>query len=127
MLPELRVILFNALRSVGRNYSCHVHFVEAPQDQSHPYIVFSHVAGSVRWDTMNKDDEQYVQINGYGKDLSILDTIKEEIRSLLDNQPTHLTIDTYTVYDISEQLNRVAKLGDVWQFTLQFKITIQKT
>ncbi len=124
MLPELRTSLYTALKTVHDD----VYFVEAPANQSLPYFVFSPVTGGVRWDTMHKDEEQYIQINGYGKDLQELEGIKEEIRSLLDNHPDAIDLDTpFRVYDITEQVNRAAKLGEIWQFTLQFKITIQKS
>lgn len=124
MLPELRKGLYTALKLVLGA----VYYVEAPANQALPYVVFSPVTGSVRWDTMKKDDEQYVQINGYGKNLGALETIKESIRTLLDNNPGAITLtSSYSVYDITEQLSRGAKFDDVWQFTLQFKITIQKT
>lgn len=124
MLPELRIGLYTALKTVHDD----VYFVEASADQSLPYLVFSPVTAGVKWDTMHKDEEQYIQINGYGKNLQELEEIKEEIRSLLDNNPGAIDLDSpFTVYDISEQINRVAKLGDIWQFTLQFKITIQKS
>lgn len=124
MLFELRKGLFDALQT---KHSA-IFFIEAPADQVMPYFVISSVTSSVRWDTVTKDDEVYVQINGYEKDLQELEELREEIRALLDNNPGAVTLDApYLVYDISEQLNRVAKLGDVWQFTLQFKITIQKT
>lgn len=124
MLPELRIGLYTALKTVHDD----VYFVEASADQSLPYLVFSPFTAGVKWDTMHKDEEQYIQINGYGKNLQELEEIKEEIRSLLDNNPGAIDLDSpFTVYDISEQINRVAKLGDIWQFTLQFKITIQKS
>ncbi len=124
MLPELRIGLYTALKTVHDD----VYYVEASADQSLPYFVFSPVTAGVRWDTMSKDEEQYIQINGYGKNLQELEEIKEEIRSLLDNNPGAIDLDSpFTVYDITEQINRVAKLGDIWQFTLQFKITIQKS
>jgi len=80
---------------------------------------------------MEKDEEQYIQINGYGT-LEDVEYMKERIRQGLDNNPSALGqfisgSDTFTVYDITEQINRVAKLGNIWQFTLQFKIMIQKS
>lgn len=124
MLPDLRTKLYNALKTVHSS----VFFVEAPATVVHPYIVFSQVTGAVRWDTMHKDEEEYIQINGYGKSLSALETIRDGVRNLLDNNPGALILASPNrVYGIDEQLNRVAKLGDIWQFTLQFKITIQKS
>lgn len=129
MLPELRPVLYDFLRTLVDRAPAF--YVEAPSNQTLPYIVFSQVTGTVRWDTMEKDEEQYIQINGYGS-LTDVEYIKERIRRGLDNNPSALGQftqgdETFTVYDISEQINRVAKLGDVWQFTLQFKIMIQKS
>ncbi len=124
MLPELRIGLYQALRTVHES----VFFVEAPAGQVLPYFVFSPVTAGVRWDTIHKDEEVYIQINGYGDDLQELEGIREEIRDLLDNNPGAIDLDTpYKIYDTTEQVNRTAKLGEVWQFTLQFKITIQKS
>lgn len=129
MLPELRHVLYVRLETLIDRIPAF--YVEAPSNQALPYIVFSGLTGGVRWDTMKKDEEQYVQINGYGT-LNDVEWAKERIRKELDNNPSSLGQfmaggETFTVYDISEQINRVAKLGDVWQFTLQFKITIQKS
>lgn len=124
MLPELRIGLYTALKTVHDD----VYFTEAPADQTLPYFVFSDVTAGVRWDTISKDEEQYIQINGYGKNLQELEGIREEIRLLLDNNPGAIDLDSpFRVYDITEQINRAAKLGEIWQFTLQFKITIQKS
>lgn len=124
MLPELRIGLYTTLKTVHDD----VYFAEAPADQTLPYFVFSDVTAGVRWDTMNKDEEQYIQINGYGRNLQELEGIREEIRSLLDNDPGAIELDApFSIYDITEQINRAAKLGEIWQFTLQFKITIQKS
>lgn len=124
MLPELRVGLYTALKTIHSD----IYFVEVPSNQTLPYFVFTPFTSGVRWDTMHKDEEQYIQINGYGKSLQELEGIKEEIRELLDNNPGAIELDPpFSVYDIAEQLNRTAKLGDIWQFTLQYKITIQKT
>ncbi len=132
MFFEIRKELYEELINVLTAYSCEVYFVEAPADQTLPYVVFSHVTGGVRWDTIYKDDDIYIQVNGYGKDLTVLSQMQEAIRARLDNNPTCLGSDGLLddgsfVYDITEQINRTAKLGDVWQFTLQFKITIQKS
>ena len=124
MIPELRTKLYNALKTVHST----VYFVEAPASVVHPYIVFSEITGAVQWDTMYKDEIAYIQINGYGKNLAALEAIRDGIRNLLDNNPGELALTSpKTVYDIAEQLNRITKLGDVWQFTLQFKITVQKS
>ncbi len=124
MLPELRVGLYQALKTVHES----VFFVEAPADQTLPYFVFSPVTAGVRWDTMYKDEEVYIQLNGYGDDLQELEGIREEFRELLDNNPVAIDLETpFLVYDTTEQVNRTAKLGEVWQFILQYKITIQKS
>lgn len=122
MLPDLRTKLYAALKAIHSQ----VFYAEAPASTTLPYLVFSHVSGGTRWDTMKKDEEQYIQINGYGKNLAALEVIREGVRGLLDNNPGALVLTAPNrVYDISEQINRGAKLGDVWQFTLQYKITIQ--
>lgn len=129
MIYELRSVLYEFLKNLIN--MAYPYYVEAPADQTLPYIVFSGITGGVRWDTMEKDEEQYIQINGYGT-LADVEYMKERIRQGLDNNPSALGQftsgdDTFTVYDIAEQLNRITKLGDVWQFTLQFKIMIQKS
>ena len=102
--------------------------VEAPQGCPKPYSVYSFYAGSASRDSATKFEQQFMQINHYGENLTELEAIEKSSKNKFEDSEADFAGMTDYHLDRIERLGtpRRAKLGQIWQITEQYKLDLTK-
>lgn len=104
------------------------YFVEAPQQVSRPYSVFSYFGNPASSDSASKFEELYLQINHYGPDLAALELIEKKSRSIFEDSESSFGDLIEYHLDRIDRIGtpRKTKLDGVWQITEQYKLELTK-
>lgn len=101
-------------------------YIEAPAEVSEPYAVFSFLPSSYSRDTASKFEEHYLQINLYDVDGSNAEDLVKQIIAIFEDSEGAIIMPNYVCIAIDRQLMRNAKLDDVFQITIQYKIQLSE-
>lgn len=127
MITNLRIGIYNKLKTL---FSNRFYFLEAPGDSLYPYAVYSQLPDSYDLDSENEFIKAYIQINIYGKVLTEIEALEEQLISLLNQKPNDLQVSGYFVIDIDLIFSRTTKLDvtpeGVYLITHQYQIHLQK-
>lgn len=125
MIAEVR----NRIYSLGSEITGlggRFYFIEAPQNTSKPYAVFSLITNPTFRDSATRFEEIYFQINLYGDSLAALETIENLTKLKFDDAESVFTLTNYHCDRIERELTRNAKYDKVFQLTIQYKLELTK-
>lgn len=125
MIAEVR----NKIYSLGSEITGlggRFYFIEAPQNPTKPYAVFSLITNPTYRDTASRFEEIYFQINLYGDSLAALETIENLTKQKFDDAESVFTLTNYHCDRIERELTRNAKFDTVFQLTIQYKLELTK-
>lgn len=125
MITEVRNKIYS-LGSAITGLSGRFYYLEAPQNPTKPYAVFSQVANPQTTDTASKFEDIYLQINHYGENAAALETIAKNSRATFEDSESGWSLTEYHLDRIEFQFSRDAKNGNVYQITHQYKLELTK-
>ena len=127
MIGTLRTAIYSKCAST---FSNKFYFLEAPSNTKYPYAVVSQLPSNIQRDSVSKFEFVEIQINGYDKTLTSLETLEATLIGLLDKQQSTFTLTDYYVIDIDHTFSRTAKIDvlpeGVFMFTHQYRFHLQK-
>ena len=100
---------------------------KAKDNQTGQYCVFFPVNDDPAIDSGTQFEHEYVQFDFYGTNLSNLDTLVSNFKTVFDFTDS-LSVTGYTVIEVRRIRERgPRKFGDVWQINLEYFIQLEKS
>lgn len=126
-MTELRSKIY-ALGVTIVGISGRFYHVEDPQQCGKPYSVYSFYAGNATRDSATKFEQQFMQINHYGENLTALEAIEKDSKNKFEDSEADFAGMTEYHLDRIERLGtpRRTKIGLIWQITEQYKLDLTK-
>jgi hypothetical protein len=137
MINALKTALYGKVTTGSNSYKTIIgsrfYYMEAPQEATFPYAVFSDIALLTRKDSISVHEEQIIQISNFSKSESStqVGNMDLALHSLLDDCEDSFTVDGYEVQEVT----RIAPSGytiretelNVFQSVTQYRIYLTKS
>lgn len=102
------------------------YLTEAPQDTTFPYIVYYLVSNDYDYQFEEDFEEFVIQFNIFDDKASPsnISDYYENLKTLFDwSSPT---VSNYTVITFQREFSQLARDDDVWQWTVQYRVLLEK-
>jgi len=127
MITDLRTELKTKLDT---HFTNRVYFAEAPRNPTLPYATITELPGNRDRDSVDVFSDVFIQINGYSKTLTELETKEVLVNDTLDYKHSTFTLTDYYVIEIELKQFRTTKLDvrpdGIYQFSHTYKVNLQK-
>jgi hypothetical protein len=112
--------------AINTNVSARLYLSEAPQGTSFPYIVYYLVANDYDHQFGEDYEDCLIQFNIFDDKASAsnISTYFENLKALYDWASPDVT--NYTVVRMQREFAQLNKDDDVWQYTVQYRVLLEK-
>lgn len=125
MITEVRTRIFT-LANVITGLVNKVFYIEAIQGTAFPYAVFSQVANPVSRDSASMFEEIYFQIDIFDQTASGVEGLTQLVKTKFDDCESAFTLTNYICTRIEREFMRSAKVDNIFQTTLQYRLELTK-
>lgn len=128
MIQALRNAIYTTGLTVTGVTTANLWYLEAKEDTTFPYVVFSDVTDVVSRDSGTDFENYDIQFSIFSDVLTETESFSAAIKSKFDYGKSNLSVSGYTVVEVVRTLEpSVLKEDKIYHHVLQYKITISKS
>lgn len=97
----------------------------APENVVDPYLLLSLPTGNDDYDTMKTYPQYMIQVAGYSRSKSTLQTLEANVLVKMDLKQTSYSLTNYNIVNIINKFKTQGELDGVYFFIHQYKVDIE--